>query len=315
MISFPERGRSRTVMRSNMPKSRWFQTLALALTLWVAAAQAQTSPGERLRAQFAAVRQGSVAATFDRPLYLVSNEGGDRLQGDVYAVLDRPHAFVRQAILNGEQWCTIMILHLNTKYCRASARNGKERLDVGVGRRFDEPLSDVYWVGFDHAIEASAAEFQQVVLRAQNGPLNTSDYRIAVETAPLAEGQTLLHLTYGYSFGFAGRLAMQTYLATVGRDKVGFSIVGKDADGRPQYIGGVRGVVERNTMRYFLAIEAYLGALGLPAAERTTASLQAWWAATERYRRQLHELDRDDYLTMKQHEISRQATEAPPARE
>lgn len=298
-----------------MPIDRWFPSLILALTLFASAAQAQTSTGERLRAQFAGVRQGGAAATFDRPLFLVSHEGGDRLQGDVYAVIDRPHAFVRQAIQHGEQWCSIMILHLNTKYCRASARNGKERLDVGVGRRFDEPLSDVYWVGFEHAIEASAADFQQVSLRAQSGPLNTSDYRIAVETTPLAEGQTLLHLSYGYAFGFTGRLAMQTYLATVGRDKVGFSVVGKDGEGNPQYIGGVRGVVERNTMRYFLAIEAYLGTLGLPASERVTASLQAWWTATERYRRQLHELDRDEYLAMKRNEISRQATELPPVRE
>ena len=53
---------------------------------------------------------------------------------------------------------------------------------------------------------------------------------------------------------------MQGYLATGGRDKVGFSIVGKTASGAPQYLDGMRAVVERNTMRYYLAIDAYLGA-------------------------------------------------------
>lgn len=295
---------------------RWAAgSVALALALAAVPARAQGTPADALRQRFNALRQSGGANPFDRALFLVSSEGSDRLQGDVYAVIERPHAVVSQAVQRGEQWCAIMILHLNTKYCRASARAARERLDVGVGRRFDEPLANVNWVAFDHAVEAAGADFQQVVLRAPTGPLSTSDYRIAVATAPLGEAQTLLHLSYGYSYGFAGRLAMQTYLATLGRDKVGFSIVGRTAEGQPQFIGGVRGVVERNTMRYFLAIEAYLGALALPAAERTPAALAAWWTATERYARQLHELDRDAYLEMKRHEIARQAVESPPVRE
>lgn len=292
---------------------------ALVLALGVASAsvpaRAQPAPADALRQRFAALRQSGAANPFDRSLFLVSSEGSDRLQGDVYAVIERPHALVSQAVQRGEQWCTIMILHLNTKYCRATLRGAHERLDVGVGRRFDEPLANVNWVAFDHAVEAVGTDYQQVVLRAPTGPLSTSDYRIAVATAALGEGQTLLHLSYGYSYGFAGRLAMQTYLATLGRDKVGFSVVGRTADGQPQYIGGVRGVVERNTMRYFLAIDAYLGTLALPAAERIPAALLAWWTATERYARQLHELDRDAYLEMKRHEIARQAVESPPVRE
>ncbi|MCY1186091.1 hypothetical protein D9M73_269280 [compost metagenome] len=65
----------------------------------------------------------------------------------------------------------------------------------------------------------------------------------------------------------AARVAMQGYLATIGRDKVGFSIVGNNARGQPIHVGGTRGVIERNTMRYYLAIEAYLSALSAPAAE------------------------------------------------
>jgi hypothetical protein len=50
------------------------------------------------------------------------------------------------------------------------------------------------------------------------------------------------------------RMAMQAYLLTAGRDKIGFSITSKKADGPPTYIAGVRGAVERNAMRYYLAI-------------------------------------------------------------
>lgn len=103
-------------------------------------------------------------------------------------------------------------------------------------------------------------------------------------------------------------VAMQTYLATIGRDKVGFTVVGKQADGQPEYIGGVRGVVERNTMRYYLAIDTFLGTARAAPAARFEKSLQAWFTAVERYPRQLHEMDRDEYLDMKRAEYLRQQT-------
>jgi len=112
----------------------------------------------------------------------------------------------------------------------------------------------------------------------------------------------------------AARLAMQTYLATIGRDKIGFSIVGKDADGKPVFVDGVRGVVERNTMRYFLAIEAYLGAYTAPASDQIEKRLRDWFAATERYTPQLHEMERADYLDMKRHEVQRQQSAAKAAK-
>jgi hypothetical protein len=64
--------------------------------------------------------------------------------------------------------------------------------------------------------------------------------------------------------------------------------------------------VERNTMRYYLAIEAYLGATSAPPPEQQEKRLRDWFAATERYALQLHEIERDDYLAMKRHELQRQ---------
>jgi len=290
----------------------------LLLSLWLGASVAQAQPSaaaDSLRQQFAAVRQSGAWTTLDRALHLQSTESAERLQGDVYAVIERAHAVVQPALARADQWCAILILHLNTKYCRPTSRSGREALIVGVGRRFDQPLSDAYFVNFDYARSASAGDYQQVVMQAPTGPMGTRDYRIALETTALSEGATLLHLTYAYSYGVAARMAMQTYLATLARDKVGFSVVGKRADGKPVLVGGVRGVVERNTMRYYLAIDAYLGTLALPAAEQMPASLNAWFAATERHALQLHEIDREEYLKMKRNELQRQATELPPVRQ
>ena len=75
------------------------------------------------------------------------------------------------------------------------------------------------------------------VLNAKDGPLGTSDYRIQLEAIALPNAKTFLHLTYSYGFNFAGRLAMQTYLATLGRDKVGFTPTGKANAGQGGYVG------------------------------------------------------------------------------
>ena len=71
------------------------------------------------------------------------------------------------------------------------------------------------------------------------------------------------------------------------------------------YVGGVRGVVERNTMRYYLALEAYLDTLDAPAAGRVEKRLRAFHAGLERYPRQAHELELAEYLEIKRRDASR----------
>jgi hypothetical protein len=83
-------------------------------------------------------------------------------------------------------------------------------------------------------------------------------------------------------------------------------VTGTLADGTPQLIAGARGMMERNTMRYFLAIDAYLGALSAPVDGRMEKSLRDWYAGSERHRRQLHEMEQAEYLAMKRIEVLRQ---------
>ena len=163
------------------------------------------------------------------------------------------------------------------------------------------------------ATEEAAAQ----AAAADTGPFSTRDYRIQLQAIPLAGGsQTFLHLRYSYGIGIAARLAMQGYLATLGSGKVGFTRAGSG------YIGGMRGAVERNTMRYYLAIDAYLASLAAPPAQQRAKRLDTWFDATEQYARQLHEVERADYLAMKQSEFRRMGAAAgwcgcrqpPPAR-
>ena len=107
------------------------------------------------------------------------------------------------------------------------------------------------------------------------------------------------------------RLAMRLYLSNSDSAKVGFTVIEGKKGAAPHLIGGVRAAQERNTMRYYLALEAYLSALATPAPDRFDESLERWFTATERYALQLHEVDHDVYIEMKRREHLRQQ-QTPP---
>ena len=245
---------------------------------------------------------------FKRPLYLNSAETSDNLKGEIYAVVNHPFAKVNAALNNSAHWCDVLILHLNIKYCQAANTKNGTILNVNLGKKYDQPLEDTSRVEFNYREIMSTADYFAIQLNAEKGPLGTSNYRIWIESIPLKDGQTFLHFTYTYSFGLSGRLAMKTYLATIGRDKVGFTTTDKHTSAQPDYIQGVRGVVERNTMRYYLAIDAYLAAQNVAPDNQLEKSLQLWYASNESYARQLHEVEQDKYMTMKRKEYKRQQT-------
>ncbi|MGD9843045.1 MAG: hypothetical protein AB7F79_06910 [Steroidobacteraceae bacterium] len=243
---------------------------------------------------------------FNKPLYLESSEQPDALQGDIYARIDQSFAVVGPALLSAKNWCDILILHLNVKDCRVNQLSGGDTISVTVGRKFDQPLADGYLFEFNFSAAKLGTSYQQVTLSAPKGPLGTSDYRIVLELAGLDATHSFLHMSYAYRYGAITRFAMQSYLATGGRNKIGFTRVGSQSNSQPVYIGGQRGVVERNTMRYYLAIVAYLDTLATPASQQLNQRLNDWYASIEEYPAQLHELNRQQYLDMKHREILRQ---------
>ncbi|MDI1308054.1 MAG: hypothetical protein PSV17_01295 [Methylotenera sp.] len=243
---------------------------------------------------------------FNRALYLHSEETSRDLKGEIYAVVDYPFSTFNSALSNPAHWCDAMILNLNVKYCHMANNQNGNILTLNIGKKHFQPLADTYRIEFKYPDIISTPNYFMAEFDAKEGPLGTSDYRILIEATPLKDGHTFLHFTYAYSFGVAGRLAMQTYLSTIGRGKLGFTITGKQAGGEPKYIQGIRGVVERNTMRYYLAVDAYLAGLTAPADDRLDKSLQTWYRNSEQYSSQLHEVELDEYLDMKRKEYQRQ---------
>ncbi|MEO8523830.1 MAG: hypothetical protein ABI460_03825 [Caldimonas sp.] len=279
--------------------SGWLLAAALAFPAVAIAQDADT-----LRAKNATLQDKYAANQFGRPLVLESTQSSGDLRGDVYTVVDHPFATVQQALQSIDHWCDILILHLNVKRCRA---NGTTKLlSLNVGRKFDQPIEDAYELEFVWRVATATPDYLNVQLSADDGPLSTKNYRIQVEAIPVDAKKSVIHMSYSYGYGFAARMAMQTYLVTLGRNKVGFSITGRNAEGQPVHIGGVLGLLERNTMRYYLAIDAYLSAYTLPAGEQFEKRIRDWYASTERYAAQLHEMDQTDYLEMKRKEMRRQ---------
>ena len=246
----------------------------------------------------AGLAQGEPAA-----LQIDSSQGARDISGEIHATVAHPFAATAAALKNPSHWCEILMLHLDTKDCRISHEGGRTVVNVGVVSKYDQPASSAYRVTFFYRPIEDTGSALHVALDAENGPLDTSNYRIRLEAAPAAGGNSTIRMSYSYSYGVVSRIAMQAYLATFGRNKVGFTVVGNEPDGAPRYNPGMRGVVERNTMRYYLAVKAYLDALSAPEGERIEARLGNWFSAIERYPRQLHEMERADYLAMKRREL------------
>ncbi len=285
-------------------KSISLKAAASLLAVTACAGGALAAPAESgaaaLQTRYTALTSQLASNEFQRPLVIESSESSSAVNGNAYAVINYPFAAVNAAFKNPENWCDMLMLHLNTKFCRAQGDSSPSVLEVSIGKKNRQEIKDAYPLAFDFRVASATPDYMAVQLNADKGPLGTHNYRINLRVAPIAGGKTFMHLQYSYGYGMAGRIAMQGYLATVGSGKTGFTQV--ETGGQKTPVDGMRGAVERNTMRYYLAIDAYLVSLAAPPAEQLEKRLHHWFEATERYPRQLREIDRTAYLTMKRSE-------------
>jgi len=266
--------------------------LAAALAIATAATAATDQPeGSRLRERYEALKPALQHNAFGRPIHLDSEDRSQVMRGDVHAVLDHPYSRIREALSSRESWCELLVLPFNVKGCEV---RGDDGLSLYIGRTYDTPVGNATRIDFSFAPPVATDEYLRLKLDAGHGPIGTKDYHIVFSAIPLDARHTFVHLSYGYTYGVLSKWAMQTYLATSGASKVGFS---KDSEGHD--VGGMRGVLERNTMRYFLAIDAFLDTLEAPAGQRERRRIAAWFDATEKYPKQLHEMSRAEYMAYK----------------
>ena len=290
----------------------WLAHAAVLLALLLIATEVNAQQGAGLRAQYEQLEPQLSRSPFLRPIVLSSVDDTEHPTGEMHAVVQHGFATLSVARRSADAWCELLTLPANVKRCvvEDDAAPGA-LLHMAVGRKFDQPIEDAYALDFNFQVIAAQPQYLLVEMSAAKGPMGTSQYRLTLEAVPLDARRSFVRLRYAYVNNLAARVATSAYLATSGRDKVGFTIVGREGNGEPRYVGGIQGIAERNTMRYFLAIESYLDTLPAPAEQRLDKRLRDWFAATERYPRQLHEQSLEEYVAMKHKEARRQVAVAP----
>lgn len=282
--------------------------LLAAVVSWSSAGEASEPPrgGARaLLAKYPAIKGKLDKNQFGAPVYLESAEAEGSLRVDMYGIFQQPFAAVREALLSPANWCDITTLHVNIKACTWNKTSDQTLLTLYSGRKYYQAPVDAYRLKLKFRPVSKQPDYFDLALSGDEGPLRTRDHRIRLEGTPLDRGRTLVHLSYTYSHGPMASMAIKTYFATIARDKVGFSVV-DGADGTHPYVNGVRGSIERNTVRYYLALETYLDTLKYPEAGRFEQRIRRWYDLTARYPRQLKEMEKGEYLAGKRREHGNQ---------
>lgn len=256
-----------------------------------------TSPNERafeLVARRASATDVVVGSPFGRPISLSSHTEDGVARGEAVAELDLSMPALRAVLEQPQRWCELLLLTPQIGGCATSGDPLDGRLEMQILSRFDQGADNAPRVTFRFSRQESDDQFLALRLDAAHGPWGTMDHRLDVEVAPLDDRRSVLRVGYSYRYGFQAMATLGLYLVTSGRSKHGFSL---DPQGRP--VRGFRGSVERNVMRYLLAIEAHVTTAARDPEARFQAGLDRWLEGVDRYPPQIAELDRSRYRQIK----------------
>ncbi len=201
-------------------------------------------------------------------------------------------------------WCEFVPLHLNVKACMYDAINGVDRLGFYIGTKgyMTPDKAELLLLDFNADVSNNIL---LVNLTAKRGPFGSSNYDFQIR-AISADGGVYLEFDLYSEPGLVANLA-KLYLATVGRNKIGFSKDGKNWKGEDKFVRGQRGGAERNIVRYLLSIQAYFETFETgPDDQHYDRSLERWFDLTTIHSKQLYEMSKSDYLSIKKRERKNQ---------
>jgi len=270
----------------------------IVLFLISANALANESRKAALLSVYQSVKNEKLELIQGLPLTLKSDFTKNRLSAEVYAIKSYDFLRLSSELSKPAQWCQFITLHLNIKACVYRTSPGNS-LSFFAGRKFYQPAQDAFELQYQFKREYLDEHYFKLSLTADSGPFATKDYQINLEILKV-DHDVLLHMSLAYQTSFSSRLGSSVYLSTLGADKVGFSLR-RDESGEINFISGIEAIVERNVMRYFLALSVYM------ENTDTDKMIKAWYLSTEKYARQLHEVKEAQYIKTKQLEFKQQA--------
>jgi hypothetical protein len=246
------------------------------------------------------------SSSFGVPLILESSEQGQRMHVDIYGIFDYQFKGVVDALNVPSNWCDIVSLHPNVKACTYEEEESKWLLTFFIGRKINQSLEDTHQVICRYRNVDQQPGYQDIVLAAAKGPFGTMDHKMRFEAIPIDEERTFVHVSYSYSDSASLRLAARIYFATIGREKVGFTVIGKDGKDAPRYIGGPRGAIERSAIRYYFAIQSFMDTSRSSEELRFSQRINRWYDLTTRFKTQLFDQEKTEYLKVKTSEHATQ---------
>lgn len=264
---------------------------------------ATESDYETLKDTYLTLQSRLESNDFKNPIVVDSNVNKENVKGIVYAVL--PHNFNQTGKLfrNVNSLCNALDFHINVKSCTVSAaQDHSPLLHVYIGNKDYQQPDEAYRFDYGYEVVANEPNYLDIRLNTVDGPLDSKDYQISIQAIPLDNQSSFVVFSYSAVYGLMTRLMINTYLATSGRNKVGFTRVGTDSDGNTKYIKGIEGLLERNAVRYMFAFYSFLDSESYPKEQRMNIGLNRWFELTRQYPRQLYEIAKDEYIDNKQRE-------------
>jgi len=243
-------------------------------------------------------------STQSLPFMLESNDAGAVSHASVsYILEDVPFGQFVSELAQVSEWCEFIPIHLNIKACAYTEDEANPilRFYVGVKTYLTPDKASLLKLSFDSGVEDTVFF---ITMTAKSGPYGSSNYNFQIHAIEVDEG-IFLEFDLSSEPGVAASVAA-IYFLTVARKKIGFSVGGKTWSGKVKYVGGQRGAAERNVVRYLLAIKAYFETLDLPESVRFEQRIDRWFSATEQYPKQLREMSREAYISIKQRERANQ---------
>ena len=277
-----------------------FVQIVVATSVWISL-QAFALTSERiseLESIHQSISNKQVPLLQGQPLTIRSNTSDKQLRAEIFAVHQYSFSELVNKLSVPKQWCQFITLHLNIKAC-VYRTLPHQSLSFFAGRKFYEPAEDAFELEYRFEIKTVTNNYFKLNLSAEEGPFGTQDYLIELELLKV-KNEVLIHMALSYQTSFSSRLGTSVYLKTIGADKIGFSQI-KNSDDEFEYIQGIEGIIERNVMRYYLALSTYL------RSDSRQQMTKAWFNATELFAKQLHEVELADYLDAKQLEYQQQS--------
>jgi hypothetical protein len=174
---------------------------------------------------------------FAIPFYVESYVSKSASHVDIYGTVNHPFGLIKNAFLVPTNWCEIVLPHPDIRACTYKKMQDRWLLNIYHVDKFSEPLEDAYQMKFVYHVSELQPFYFDIALTAHEGPFHTKDHQFGFEATPLDEGRTFIHFRYSFGYSSWGYFLMKIF----GGGKVGFSVIGKDSDGNPVYVGGLRG--------------------------------------------------------------------------